>query len=142
MTSITAIVPTYNRAAFLAETLASLAAQTRPVAEILVWDDGSTDGTEQAARAAPGPIRYFRSANGGKSRALNAAMAEARGDLIWICDDDELALPQAAETLAAMLEAAPEAGAAGGSYVRFRDDPVTGARSETGPGYWPDLSRG
>ena len=93
-------------------------------------------------RAAPGPIRYFRSANGGKSRALNAALRQARGDLIWICDDDDPALPHAAETLSGMLAAAPGAGAAAGSYRRFRDDPATGTRAESGPGYWPDLSQG
>lgn len=142
MTSISVIVPTYNRATFLSEALASLAAQTRLVGEIIVWDDGSTDGTEQAARAAEGPVRYFRSENGGKSRALNAALSEARGDLIWICDDDDVAMPQAAEILAGLLEAAPEAGAAGASYVRFGEDPASGARIEQGPGYWPDLSRG
>lgn len=142
MMSITVIVPTYNRAAMLSETLAGLAVQTRPLAEILVWDDGSTDGTEDVARAAAGPVRYFRSTNAGKARALNAAMAEARGEFIWICDDDDIALPDAAETLADMLVAAPQAGAAAGSYVRFRDDPDTGARIESGPGYWPDLSHG
>ena len=44
--------------------------------------------------------------------------------------------------LRGMLAAAPAAGAAAGSYVRFHDDPATGERIETGPGYWPDLSNG
>jgi len=148
--TITAIVPTYNRAAYLAEALAALAGQTRPVAEILVWDDGSVDGTEAVARAAaaqgpgthPGQVRYFRSENGGKSRALNAALREARGDYVWICDDDDIALPDAAERLAAPLDADTAVGLSGGSYRRFRTDPATGARIESGPGYWPDLGAG
>lgn len=135
MTSITAIIPTYNRAALLKETLQSLAAQTRPIDEILVWDDGSTDDTEAVVRAAQGPIRYFRTANSGKSRALNAALQEAKGDLIWICDDDDLALPHAAERLSGMLANAPDVDVAAGCYVRFRVDPVTGKQIETGPGY-------
>lgn len=142
MLSISAIVPTYNRAVFLCEALESLAAQSRPVEEIIVWDDGSTDETQAAVREMPGPIRYFRSANGGKARALNAALDQAQGDLIWICDDDDLAMPHAAERLATMLENDPEAGAAAGGYVRFRDDPETGERTVSGPGYWPDLSEG
>lgn len=142
MTSITVIVPTFNRAAFLAEALSSLTGQTRQVDEIIVWDDGSTDGTTEVVQAAAGPIRYFRSENGGKARALNAAMREAAGDLIWICDDDDIAMPDAAERLAGLLERTPEAGLAGGAYRRFRDDPKTGIREERGPGYWPDLSRG
>ncbi len=142
MTSISAIVPTYNRARFLGEAIASLMAQTRPVEEILVWDDGSEDDTESVVKSLPGPIRYFRSNNGGKARALNAAMLESRGDLIWICDDDDVVLPDAAQRLADLLGANPAVGMAAGSYVRFREDPVTGERIESGPGYWPDLSQG
>lgn len=141
MASITAIVPTYNRAEYLAQAVNALWSQTRRPDDIIVWDDGSVDGTATVARELGDKIRYFRSDNGGKSRALNAAMGEARGDLIWICDDDDLALPDAAETLAGMLEAAPDAGVAGGSYRRFQDRP-DGRRDEQGPGYWPDLSSG
>ena len=64
MSSITAIVPTYNRAAFLKETLQALQKQTRPVDEIIVWDDGSTDGTAEVAHAFGTSIRYFRGENG------------------------------------------------------------------------------
>ncbi|WP_428929746.1 glycosyltransferase family 2 protein [Marinibacterium sp. SX1] len=142
MTSITAIVPTYNRAAYLRDALTSLQAQTRPIDEIIVWDDGSTDGTEAAVRELGFDIRYFRAPNGGKSRALNAALEKAGGDYVWICDDDDLALPHAAETLAGMLDGDPSLGAAGAGYLKFRDDPATGARQQESPGYWPDLSRG
>ncbi len=161
-TTVTAIVPTYNRAAYLGECLDALAMQTRPVDEIIIWDDGSTDETADVARergavfedASPSPdkavpelsgprsIRYVRSDNRGKSRALNQALKRARGDYIWICDDDDLALPDAAERLAGRLDADPAPVAAAGSYRRFTDDPASGARIEEGPGYWPDLSSG
>ncbi|MEM8848693.1 MAG: glycosyltransferase family 2 protein [Pseudomonadota bacterium] len=140
MPSITAIIPTYNRAGYLKEALDALGRQTRPIDEIIVWDDGSTDGTIDVVRAWGKGVRYFRSENGGKSRALNAAMGQATGDCVWICDDDDLALPQAAETLSAMLEADPAIGVAGGGYRRFRDGPE--GRVEQGPGYWPDLNVG
>ncbi|MCK0122603.1 glycosyltransferase [Loktanella sp. F6476L] len=139
---ITAIVPTYNRAAFLSEALAAIFNQTCQVDEVIVWDDGSTDETESVVRAANGPIRYFRAENGGKSRALNAAMAKATGDLIWICDDDDIALPHAVEILVGLLVKYPDAGASGGGYRRFHTDPTSGDRIEQGPGYWPDLSQG
>lgn len=161
-TTVTAIVPTYNRAAYLDECLGALAAQTRPVDEIIIWDDGSTDGTRDVARkrnavfedaspewmSAPPPllgagcIRYVRSDNGGKSRALNQALERARGDYIWICDDDDLALPDAAQRLGASLDADPALIAAAASYRRFTVDPASGERAEEGPGYWPDLSSG
>lgn len=140
--SISAIVPTFNRAHFLPEALSALSAQSLPLHEIIVWDDGSTDDTAAVVRALPGPIRYFHSENGGKSRALNAALAKARGQAIWICDDDDVALPNAAEHLAGLLHAMPQAGLAGGSYRRFGTDPASGRRVESGPGYWPDLSQG
>lgn len=140
--TITAIVPTYNRSTFLSEALNSLAAQSRIVDEIIVWDDGSEDDTEKTVQAAAGPVRYFRSENGGKSRALNAAMSEARGDWIWICDDDDIALPHAAETLSTLLLTNPSAGFAAGGYKRFSCEPATGKPVLSGPGYWPDLSEG
>ncbi|CTQ32709.1 glycosyltransferase family 2 protein [Jannaschia rubra] len=137
MPLITAIIPTYNRAGFLRQTIEGLNRQTRPVDETIVWNDGSTDETLSVLRQSGKGLRVFTSENGGKSRALNAAIAEARGDYIWICDDDDIALPEAAATLAGMLDRNPDAGAAGGSYRRFREGGI-----EQGPGYWPDLSSG
>ena len=149
MTAISCIVPTYDRAGLLVEALKSVLSQTRPVAEIVVWDDGSTDGTEaavaglaQEARARQEPaIRYFRDANGGKSRALNRAMAEIRGDAVWICDDDDICRPDAAEHMAEAMETTG-APVVGGRYRRFGTDPATGAPVDADPGYWPDLAEG
>ena len=73
MASITAIIPTYNRAGYLTQAVNALRTQTRRPGEIIVWDDGSTDETEAVARELGSAIRYFRAENGGKSRALNAA---------------------------------------------------------------------
>ncbi|MEO0764086.1 MAG: glycosyltransferase, partial [Pseudomonadota bacterium] len=127
----------------LVEALRSLFAQDRPVHEIVVWDDGSTDDTGAAVEGlkaeAPVPLRYFRAENAGKSRALNRAMAETTGEAIWICDDDDRCRPGAARLLAAALETAP---VAGGSYRRFGLDQETGAAVDADPGYWPDLAEG
>ncbi|MEL6265289.1 MAG: glycosyltransferase, partial [Pseudomonadota bacterium] len=143
MTTISAIVPTFQRAGLLVEALRSLFAQDRPVHEIVVWDDGSTDDTGAAVEGlkaeAPVPLRYFRAENAGKSRALNRAMAETTGEAIWICDDDDRCRPGAARLLAAALETAP---VAGGSYRRFGLDQETGAAVDADPGYWPDLAEG
>lgn len=145
MSGISAIVPTYNRSDYLAEAVGAIAAQSRPVDEILIWDDGSTDGTEAVGRRlaadSSGRIRYRRSENHGKAHALNAALAEVSGDLIWICDDDDLALPDAAERLEAALTL-PQTGLAAGAHDRFRDLPGGAGRQFMGAGYWPDLSHG
>ena len=138
----------------MAEAVHSILAQTRPVSEIIVWDDGSTDDTGEIAEqlgaimAGAGnsdsvpAFHYFKSENGGKSRAINCALAKAQGDYIWVCDDDDIALPHATETLAGILDEHPDTLASGAGYRRFSVDPATKARMEYGPGYWPDLSTG
>lgn len=132
---IAAIVPTYDRPALLRECVASLLAQTRPLAEIVVVDDGSTEDVGQALSGLAGPIRVLQQPNRGKSAALNLALRGLKADYVWICDDDDLALADGAERLAGALDADGEAGFAYGSYLRFRDGP--GGRRIYGPGYWP-----
>ncbi|MCA0997308.1 glycosyltransferase family 2 protein [Alloyangia pacifica] len=141
MSTISVIIPTYNRRAFLLEALASISRQSRPVDQIIIWDDGSEDGTAAAVAQIDDPrVQYFAATNAGKSAALNRAMQHATGDYIWICDDDDLLVEDAAETLAAVLDAQRDVGVVGGSYARFTDHRE--GRQFTGPGYWPDLSTG
>jgi glycosyltransferase involved in cell wall biosynthesis len=101
------VIATRNRAPLLAQTLDALAGQRWPADrfEILVADNGSTDGTrnvvEQAAAQGAPLIRYFRVETPGKSRAVNAALDLTRGDLIAFTDDDVTAEPEWLERLAA-----------------------------------------
>lgn len=145
MTAISAIIATYNRRNYLEEAVVALQTQTRPVDEIVIWDDGSTDSTEGFGRAiaerSAGKILYRRGKNRGKSCALNAALQEATGTYIWICDDDDIALPIAAERLASVLDLG-DVGLCAGRHIRFRDNPQTGEREDLGTGYWPDLRTG
>ena len=142
MRSITAIVPTYNRKAFLRETIVALQGQTRPVDQIIVWDDGSSDGTDMAVKDIDDArLEYFQAKNSGKSAALNKAMKHATGDYIWICDDDDIALPDAAERLGAILDNDESVGIAGGRYNRFSVN-AAGEKDIVGPGYWPALETG
>jgi glycosyltransferase involved in cell wall biosynthesis len=134
---ISVIVPTYNRAQYIAEAIAAINAQTYPVLEIIIVDDGSTDGTGTRVGALTGPIKYVRQHNSGKAAALNNGLEHCSGDYIWICDDDDLALPRAAEYLVAALEADCSAGFAFGRFKRLFVDTRTGARRTTAPVYWP-----
>ena len=142
--SITAIVPTYNRCDYVVEAVRAIFAQTRPISQVIVWNDGSTDGTENAlaalAKEGHGALEVCRQENGGKSLALNRALERARGDYIWICDDDDLALPHAAETLGALLDQS-EAGLSAGRHDRFSHEGGQDPQMQ-GTGYWPDLSTG
>lgn len=142
---ITAILPTFNRSLLLSEAIDGLLLQKRPVHQIIVWDDGSTDSTAEtvaAFRKAHGDIIFYhRAENGGKSRALNAALQHATGEYIWICDDDDIALPDATATLAGMLDRSG-AGLAAGRHARFSSNGPGGERQLSDSGYWPDLRRG
>jgi glycosyltransferase involved in cell wall biosynthesis len=102
--SISVIIPAFNRAALLPQTLRSLLAQTVPAAEILVVDDGSTDGTAEVAEAFGPPVRVIRQANAGPGAARNAGFLASTGKFIHFFDSDDLALPDKHEVQLAALE--------------------------------------
>ena len=100
---IAAVIPLYNGAAFIEQALRSVLEQTRPAAEIIVVDDGSTDDgaaiVERIAR--DHPIRLLRKQNGGQSSARNFGIAHANGDLIALLDQDDVWYPNHLERLIA-----------------------------------------
>jgi glycosyltransferase involved in cell wall biosynthesis len=87
---VSVVIPTFNRAVFLEEAIQSVLAQTWPVYEIIVVDDGSTDNTPTVIAAYGDKIRYFKQKNQGPSAARNYAMREARGNWIAFLDSDDL----------------------------------------------------
>lgn len=97
MTTITAIVPTYNRAATLGQALASIFAQTRVPDEVLVVDDGSTDETAAVVGRFPGATLLRLGRNGGAAAARNAGIRAARGELLAFLDSDDAWLPHKLE---------------------------------------------
>lgn len=91
--TISVIIATFNRSALLAECLAHLARQRfEPGDEIVVVDNGSTDGTARVLSAAavsmPVPLRCLFESAPGKSRAIARALSVAAGDLLVFTDDD------------------------------------------------------
>lgn len=116
---VSVVIPAYQAATTLAETLHSVAAQTHAPAEVIVVDDGSTDGTAGIARAVMPAARVIVQANGGAAAALNAGLAAARGDLLAMLDADDLWTPgKLAAQLAAMREA-PDLAGVGGQMESF-----------------------
>jgi len=95
MTRASVVIPTYNKAAYLALTLASLERQSTRDFEIIVVDDGSTDdtGAVLSSYAKRLPLRLHRQTNRGRSAARNAAVALAEGDVLIFSDDDRIASP-------------------------------------------------
>ena len=107
--TVSIIVPTYNRSGYIRECLDSLLKQSLPACEIIVVDDGSTDNTAAIVQSYGDRITYLHKENEGKPVAVNLALSQAKGTLIWIFDDDDVALPNAIETRVNLLESHPEA---------------------------------
>jgi glycosyltransferase involved in cell wall biosynthesis len=91
---LSVIVPAYNAAAYIVGCLESVLAQTEcPTFEVIVVDDGSTDGTHELVERHFPEVRLFRKANGGPGSARNFGVARARGEVIIFADADDLMLP-------------------------------------------------
>lgn len=110
MKSISVIVPTYNYGRFIREAIESVLAQTYPVVEIIVVDDGSTDDTQEILTGFGNRIVTVFQSNAGVSAARNAGMAMARGEYLAFLDSDDLWLPEKIEKQIALFEADPELG--------------------------------
>ena len=97
---VSVVVPTFNRAELIVETLASLEAQTWRRLEIVVVDDGSTDDTLERLRARPAPskgrlLHVLTQPNAGVGAARNTGTRTARGEFIVYLDSDDLLFPEA-----------------------------------------------
>ena len=99
--SISAIVPLYNGAKHIEQSLRSILAQTLPPCEIIVVDDGSTDAGPDLvkAMAAHHPITLLTKPNGGQSSARNFGVAHSHGTLIALLDQDDMWYPRHLEEL-------------------------------------------
>lgn len=88
------VIPTYNRATFITKTVESVLNQTYPDFEIIIVDDGSTDGTSEVVHAIKDPrIRYFKKENEERAKARNYGTFLAKGDYITFLDSDDVLLP-------------------------------------------------
>jgi glycosyltransferase involved in cell wall biosynthesis len=87
---VSVVIPVFNGEAFLREAVQSVLAQKYSPVEIIVVDDGSTDGTENVARSFPETVRYMRQSNKGPAAARNRGIEHAQGSLIAFADADDL----------------------------------------------------
>lgn len=105
---VSILVPTYNRANYLLETLASALAQTVREIAVIVVDDGSTDNTAELVRRLGDPrVEYIWQPNRGVSAALNTAWRAARTEYVAMLGSDDVMLPRQIETLLGRMEQAP-----------------------------------
>ena len=115
---ISIIIPLYNKEASIATALRGVLAQSYQDFEVVVVDDGSTDGGAAVVEQFDDPrIRLILQANGGVSAARNRGIAEARGEHIAFLDADDEWMPQFLEEIAALIAAYPECKARATNYI-------------------------
>lgn len=101
---VSIVMPTYNQAKFIRQAIDSILAQSYRNFELIVVDDGSTDGTAAILKTLADPrIRVIHKENGGTGSALNSGFVEARGELETWFSSDNVLYPQALERLVGIL---------------------------------------
>lgn len=123
MPLVSIVIPTYNRARLVGDAIRSALGQSYPYREVIVSDDGSTDGTPGIVRAFGDAVRYDWQPNAGVEAARNRGASLARGDYLYFLDSDDTIRPHAVDRLVALLDAHPEAGIA---YGKAEEHDATG----------------
>ena len=99
------IIPTYNRAAFIRNTIQSLLNQSYSNFEIIVVDDGSKDNTDEIVKEITDPrVLYFKKENAERGAARNYGLNLAKGTYVNFFDSDDLAYPNHLASALAVVE--------------------------------------
>lgn len=128
------VIPLYNKVGQIASTLASVLNQTLPPHEVIVIDNGSTDGSVEAVAAMDHPLlRLLHERQRGPGPARNRGIAEARGAWVAFLDADDLWAPNHLEVLSVLTQRHPECTLVGAGFRRA-DMPVAApAADPAGP---------
>ena len=111
MTFFSIIIPTYNRAHLVAETIDTVLAQTYPQFEIIIVDDGSTDNTREIIESkycSDSRVRFFQKKNEERGAARNYGMKQAKGDYAIFFDSDDWMKPDYLSVLNTVVEKFPD----------------------------------
>ncbi len=137
---VSIIIPCYNAEPWLAETLESALAQTWPNKEVILVDDGSTDGSRAVAeRFAPRGVAVITQPNQGAAAARNTGLARARGDFVQFLDADDLLAPDKVERQVHLLQAGGNDCLATCAWGRFTTNSAR-AELDPHPQLWRDLA--
>lgn len=120
---ISVIIPAYNAAKWLPSAVASVCSQSRAADEVLIVDDGSTDGTGSLCATFAEKVRYVRRENGGLSAARNTGVDSTSGDWLLFLDADDTLVPGALAALARTAEVTA-AGVVYGFVLQRRSEAV------------------
>lgn len=121
--AVSVVIPAHRASRFLAEALDSVRAQSAPVAEIIVVDDGLCDETAQIARCHPAAVTLVRQARRGAGAARNAGIRASSGQMLAFLDADDLWHPEKIARQLAVADVAAGRAMAFGFCSEFSDPP-------------------
>lgn len=121
MTTFSVVIPTFNRLAFLKETLESVWRQTFTDFEVIVVDDGSIDGTSSWLSEVASKVKRITQANGGPGAARNRGAESACGEYLAFLDSDDLWFPWTLETVADLIAKHNRPSLVSAKLVAFKD---------------------
>lgn len=121
---ISVVIPSYNRANYILETVTSVLRQSSRDFEIIIVDDGSTDNTREilADLVNENLVRYIFQENSGESAARNCGISKSKGEYIAFLDSDDLFLPKKLEKQATFMDENPGIGLVHCWYSKFSDE--------------------
>jgi len=124
---VSIIIPVFNKASYVRETLDSALRQTYPNIELVLVNDGSTDGSlailKEYQSKSPDKIILIDQANGGVSNATNVGIKESRGEYIQFLDADDLLSPDKIENQIRLLSGKSPKDLVSCKWVNFTDNP-------------------
>lgn len=137
MIKFSVVIPTYNRAKLLLETLDSILSQTHSVSEIIIVDDGSTDDTQAQVDALNHPlIRYIKQVNTGQNIARHNGVLLANYPWVALCDSDDLWSPDHLARLADLIEYYPGTDFVFSNFSEFGNSARYDNKFESAPANW------
>ena len=149
---VSVVMPSYNTARYIQEAIESVLAQDYPHKELIIIDDGSTDGTPDLVRGYGDRVTLITQQNQGSAVARNAGLQAARGEYIAFLDSDDVWLPGKLSAQVQHLERHPEIGMVFARWQVWKPDgngrfppmqeaaPTTAPNPATPPGIVPDRS--
>jgi len=123
---VSVIIPVHNGERFIADAVNSVLSQRYPSIEIIIIDDGSTDGTEAVVRRLPCEVHYFKQGQQGPAAARNRGVRDASGDYVAFLDVDDLWPEHMLRTCMDELRLRPDLDVVRGYSQVMELDPATG----------------